>query len=381
MNCCEPFELLASLVIDDEATLEERAKLEEHLETCPDCRAYFEDLRRIHGTFAREDASLPEGFAARVMYRVRETPQELPEEEKAGKAERESKKTVPFPRWRRWAALAACCALAAVSLWTLRGTGGVRDAKVTADNASPQLASLDIAAADGGAPVREADALYEDSEDSAAVKDGAPDENPPALPEESVGIAKSAAKDGAAEGAYQPVPAPQAAPEVAAGTLPGPVENGGDTASEPGGSQFGNELTDQTAPALREGKDLLTEEAPESPADAPEVTAEAPEVPADAPESPEEAPAETPEAPEDTPEAPAENVAPAEIIGVPEPGILIAYGAAARNWVETVLGLEWADGGSYPLTAEQYGGLLQALNESGETYRIEPGEGYCLMTE
>lgn len=380
MNCCEPFELLASLVIDGEATLEERGRLEEHLETCPGCRAYFEDLQRIHGTFAREDASLPEGFAARVMYRVRETPQDRPEEAKAGKPEQEKKKTLLFPHWRRWAALAACCALAAVSLWTVRGTGGVKDAPVATDRAAPNLAEAktDGKAVDSGVAAQEADVL---PEGDTAAKDESLEEAPPPLPEEYVDVAKSAAKEGAAEGAYQPIPAPQTVSEPAqvSSAPPEPVENSweadeppaSDTSgaspeeasSQPEGGFLRNELTDQAEPVPEEEKDLPPEDPLESPEEAPDT------------------PAEGPEAPEVLPEAPAENVAPAEVIGVPEPGILIAYGGVARTWVETVLGLEWADGGSYPLTAEQYGSLIRALDEAGETYRIEPGEGYCLMTE
>ena len=78
---------------------------------------------------------------------------------------------------------------------------------------------------------------------------------------------------------------------------------------------------------------------------------------------------------------PADAVEPVEVIGVPEPGIVIAYGTAAQGWVENVMGLEWAIGGSYPLTAEQYGDLLQTLDEAGEAYSIASGEDYCLMTE
>ena len=82
------------------------------------------------------------------------------------------------------------------------------------------------------------------------------------------------------------------------------------------------------------------------------------------------------------PDGPEESVDPVEIVIAPEPGILIAYGgSAAQSWVEQVLGLEWAAGGSYPLSAEQYAQLLDLLNETAEPYRIEPGEGYCLMTE
>ena len=72
---------------------------------------------------------------------------------------------------------------------------------------------------------------------------------------------------------------------------------------------------------------------------------------------------------------------PAEDDGAPEPGIVTAFGSAAQDWVENVLGLPWASGGSYPLTAEQYGDLLRTLDEAGEPYRVEPGDCYGLLTE
>ena len=72
---------------------------------------------------------------------------------------------------------------------------------------------------------------------------------------------------------------------------------------------------------------------------------------------------------------------PVEGINAPEEGILIAFsGGAAQEWVENVLGQEWASGGSYTLSIEQYSDLLRVLEEAGEPYSIEPGEGCCLMT-
>ena len=103
MKSCERYELLASLVLDGEAAAEEQAELAAHLKTCPACRAYMEDIQRIHKVFVQEEIAAPEGFAVRVMDRVRETEQDRPVEK--------TKKMAAFPRWRRWAALAACCAV------------------------------------------------------------------------------------------------------------------------------------------------------------------------------------------------------------------------------------------------------------------------------
>ena len=61
----------------------------------------------MHDAFDRiEEVPVPDGFAERIMGLVRETPQTA------------EKKIIPFPRWRRWAALAACCAIVALGLWS-----------------------------------------------------------------------------------------------------------------------------------------------------------------------------------------------------------------------------------------------------------------------
>lgn len=357
MRSCEEFELLASLVIDEEAAPEEQADLAKHMESCPACRAYFEDLKRIHGTFVREDASLPEDFAARVMERVRETAQDSPEEKEPETQIKVEKKTVPFPRRKRWAALAACCAVVVLSVWAVRMSGGVKEARVTAgslpqDDAAAGARSMDSASAAQAspeAPLKDDSASLEDAENL--------DEAPPPMPEEYAAPAESAAKEDAGEGEYdrqtQPEPALAASPPPedtangeAADAVPAPAAPGGDgEETEPGRMEDGlpgEEQTEQNGGSLEEEKNVF--------------------------------PAEEPDRPE-------EEAEPVEVIGLPEPGILIAYGSAAQRWVESALGLEWASGGSYPLTAEQYGDLLRVLDEAGEVYRIEPGEGYCLMTE
>lgn len=130
MNCRE-YETRLSALLDGELPEEERAGTEGHLESCPACRAYFEDLRAIRAALGREDAPVPEGFAERVMERVRETPQ-------AGRKR--------LLRWGRRAALAACCAVAALGLWGLQArgfwradavAGGAEFAAVDRDAAAP----------------------------------------------------------------------------------------------------------------------------------------------------------------------------------------------------------------------------------------------------
>ena len=81
-----------------------------HMAACPACQAYFDDQIAIHDAMDRLGSDAPEGFAEQVMARVRITAQESPR-----------KKIVSFPHWRRWTALAACCAAAALGVWAFSG--------------------------------------------------------------------------------------------------------------------------------------------------------------------------------------------------------------------------------------------------------------------
>ena len=362
MRSCEEFELLANLAVDEEATLEELAELNAHLETCPDCRAYFEDIKHIHGVFAHEEITAPEGLARRVMDRVRETEQERPAEKK---------KVIPFPHWRRWAALAACCAVAVLSVWAFRGTGNFKDATVTMDSA-PRAADTRASTEKSAAQEPAVFSLDE----SAAVEDAEPaaepGEAPRPMPEEYEELAKSAAKDGAAEGDYQPLTGGQSDQEPALAAAAPPEHADHSRESLPASNEPDQYPADTTA----EMEDDLslednTEPKPTEPAG---ETDEIQNPELSAPDPVEEP--LLPDAPETDP-----GVEPVEVVNVPEPGILTVFGSAAQEWVENILGLEWAVGGSYPLSAEQYGDLLQTLDTAGEPYLIQPGEGYCLMTE
>lgn len=164
MSNCKEFQLLASLVIDGEASETEQAELTAHLEACPACRAYFEDIRRIHESFTREEARLPEGFARHVMERVRETAQDRPQEKKA---------VISFPHWRQWAVLAACCALVALGVWRFQPQEGHLEASQMARSAAMP------AAPEGAAALPEAEAedaalTMEEAENAAPAADPLP---------------------------------------------------------------------------------------------------------------------------------------------------------------------------------------------------------------
>lgn len=123
MENCNKYQERISAFLDDMLPEDERLALMEHLAACPDCRQYFDDQIAIHHALVELDADAPAGFAQQVMDRVKVTPQDKP-----------VKKTISFPVWRRWAATAACCAIAALGVL---GLGGERSGT---DDMHPQSA-------------------------------------------------------------------------------------------------------------------------------------------------------------------------------------------------------------------------------------------------
>lgn len=138
MRTCEEYELLISAFIDGELAEGERAELMDHMALCPVCQRYFDDQIALHDALSGlEDVPAPAELAGRVMERVRSTPQDRPIQ----------KKVRPLPRWGRWAALAACCALVVLGVWRLLGP----DARFTSQSAVSSCAA-DEAAQDTAAP-------------------------------------------------------------------------------------------------------------------------------------------------------------------------------------------------------------------------------------
>lgn len=169
MRTCQEYEALISAFIDGALEEGDRAALMEHMAGCPACQAYFDDQIAIHDALEALEAEAPEGFAEQVMARVRTTAQEKPEE-----TAKDEKKVVSFPRWRRWAALAACCAVAALGVWSL-GRQGEETAEDCA--AVTQYAAADDAALEP--PVSQPEGQTADSAapmdtNTAAAEDAAP---------------------------------------------------------------------------------------------------------------------------------------------------------------------------------------------------------------
>ena len=106
MGACEAYRDRISAYLDGELTGEERRELLAHLEICGDCRMCLDSELAIREALAGLETPAPEGFEARVMEKIRAESGDAPEE-----------KVAAFPGWRRWAALAACCAVVCLGIF------------------------------------------------------------------------------------------------------------------------------------------------------------------------------------------------------------------------------------------------------------------------
>lgn len=85
MNIHENTALLDAFA-DGELTAAEMAEVQAHLETCPDCRAYVDDVLAMRAAFPTEDdLPLPADFTDKVMAAVANAPQSRPKKQPWGK--------------------------------------------------------------------------------------------------------------------------------------------------------------------------------------------------------------------------------------------------------------------------------------------------------
>lgn len=111
-HCDESIERI-SAALDGALSPEEQAKLEAHLAQCPECRALYEDLSKIHQSLLDlPPVEVPQGLAERIMDAVA--------------AEAAQPKVVPLPRpkksafrWQRWAVTAAAVAVVILGGWQM----------------------------------------------------------------------------------------------------------------------------------------------------------------------------------------------------------------------------------------------------------------------
>ena len=133
MVVCKEYEARISALIDNELNAQERIEVLEHIAQCPACKAYWEDLISIRDALRAQEWGVPAGFANAVMARVRETKQEKTHENTI----------LRFPQWRRFAALAACCAVVLLGIWSLDRMPGTvsMDRAMVNNSAAPECAA------------------------------------------------------------------------------------------------------------------------------------------------------------------------------------------------------------------------------------------------
>ena len=176
MLTCEDALERMSQALDGPLPLEERQALEEHLESCPECRAAYEALFQMEDAL-REigETPAPAELSARVMEQI---------QAEAAPARR------PAPRWNRagWRNLAglAACAVLCLGLWHGAGLGS-RENVVDEPSAASQSAGQEDASSRGlldeMEPAQEEDPV--DAQPAPAQAD-APEEDAPEKAESSL---------------------------------------------------------------------------------------------------------------------------------------------------------------------------------------------------
>lgn len=136
MKNCEEYAALLDAFADGDLFTEDMTYVQQHLNECPHCQAYLEDLFAIRAAFPSvEDTIVPDGFADSVMAAVAAHP-----------------RTVSVPRKRKstpWAKilapLAACLALVIILQNDIvGGNKAAESASVAYDAAAPQDAKSTV---------------------------------------------------------------------------------------------------------------------------------------------------------------------------------------------------------------------------------------------
>ena len=159
MNHCESYEPLLDAFTEGDLFMEDMVWVQQHLNTCPDCQAYVEDLLSMRAAFPTvDDVVVPAGFTASVMAAVANTPQATaPVAAKAKKAS--AKKNTPWIKVL--SGLAACCAIVLLAQGMPHLNGGSMAPK--AEEAAPESEAL-YYTADSAAPIAAAEAKMAEPE-------------------------------------------------------------------------------------------------------------------------------------------------------------------------------------------------------------------------
>lgn len=217
MAHCDEYIELISAALDGALSPSEQARLGSHLVQCPDCKALYDDLNRIHNALRElPPVEVPVGLTDRIMKAVAA--------DKVIPLAPTAKKKAPI-RWQKWLATAAVLAVILAGAGTLRGQLNATK-EAAPGNFMPEFYSSE---ADEAAPIMTA-RTYEEvpnvdeqipAEDQLTVS--APTDRMPdtAAPASGAFTVQGAAKQSPASspevqtaGAQAPEPQPSAVPET-----------------------------------------------------------------------------------------------------------------------------------------------------------------------
>ena len=132
MNC-EKYQELISCLLDGEISPEEKIELENHIASCPQCRAMYEDFVALSGMMGESMADVPDSLHEKIMSGVR------------------SAKKVKKPaiiRLRPYMAAAACFVVVIGAVFALRGGVKLDMMSNKSASAAPEAAADRAAPAD-----------------------------------------------------------------------------------------------------------------------------------------------------------------------------------------------------------------------------------------
>lgn len=138
MNHCESYEPLLDAFTEGDLFMEDMVWVQQHLNNCPDCQAYVDDLLAIRAAFPTvEETEVPAGFTANVMAAVAATPQATAPQA-AKPAAKATKKNAPWGKVL--SGLAACCAIVLLAQGGLKmASGGGASMAPTAEEAAAPM--------------------------------------------------------------------------------------------------------------------------------------------------------------------------------------------------------------------------------------------------
>ena len=134
MNHCASYEPLLDAFTEGDLFLEDMVWVQQHLNTCPECQAYVDDLLAIRAAFPTvEDTEVPADFAANVMAAIAANPRVAVNETPVKSTKRKA------PWVKMLAPLAACCAIVILAQTGLGGGGSSKESAAPAAEAPMEM--------------------------------------------------------------------------------------------------------------------------------------------------------------------------------------------------------------------------------------------------